>query len=102
MSAPKRAVILSPAAQADFTDVLLYSWQQWGEAQRDRYEASLERAIAGLADRPDAGVHRPRLFPGCRGRPVERPVLSYQIMNDTVEVVRILHERTDPTRHFRS
>ena len=42
----------------------------------------------------------PQLFPGCRVRPVERHVLYYRILGDVIEVVRILHERVDPTEHF--
>ncbi len=100
MSSPRRTVILSPDAQADFTDIRLYTLQQWGENQRDRYEAALQRAIAALADFPEVGVRLPRLFSGCRVRPVGRHVLYYRIMGDVIEVVRILHERTDPTRYF--
>lgn len=77
MSAPRKPVVLSPDARADFTDILLYTWQQWGEGQRDRYEASLKRAITALAEYPDAGVRWPRLFP-----------------------VAVFVPRTDPTRHL--
>jgi toxin ParE1/3/4 len=102
MSSPKRkrTAILSPAARADFTDILLYTWQQWGEEQRDRYQATLEQAIAALADFPAAGVRLPRLCAGCRARRIGSHVLYYRIMDDTIEVVRILHERSDPTRHL--
>ena len=100
MSSPKRTVILSPTAQADFTDILLTTWQQWREAQSNRYEAALSEAIVSLAEFPEAGAHRPRLFLGCRVRPVERHVVYYRINDDTIEVIRILHERADPTRHL--
>ncbi len=100
MSAHKTSVVLTPEAEADINDILLYTWQQWGEEQRDRYDAGLDRAINALADFAEMGVRMPRLFSGCRARPVERHVLYYRIMGDTIEVVRILHERTDPSRHF--
>ncbi|MGH2618869.1 MAG: type II toxin-antitoxin system RelE/ParE family toxin [Thermomicrobiales bacterium] len=102
MSSPKRTVILSSEAQDDFIDIRMYTQQEWGEAQRDRYEAALLRAIAALVDFPEVGVRVPRLFPGCRVRPVERHGLYYRILDDVIEVVRILHERADPTRHFTS
>jgi toxin ParE1/3/4 len=100
MSSRSRTVIFSPDARDDFTAILLYTRQQWGEAQRDLYQASLERAIAALADYPEAGEQRPRLFPGCRARRAERHVIYYRIAGDLIEVVRILHERTDPVRHL--
>ena len=93
MSSRKRALVLSPDARIDFTDILLYTWQQWGEEQRDRYEAMLEQALSRVADYPDIGEHRPGLFPGCHAHVVGRHVLYYRITDEAVEIVRILHER---------
>jgi toxin ParE1/3/4 len=101
MSSRKRTVILSPDAQIDFTDILLFTWQQGSEEQRDQYEAALLRAIARLADYPEVGERRHGLFSGCRAHAVGRHILYYRFKDDIVEVVRILHERTDPTRHLR-
>ena len=71
-----------------------------GKAQCDRYEASLQRAIDGLADYPEAGARREPLFPGCRIRPVEHHLLNYRILDDEIEVIRVLHERADHARHL--
>jgi toxin ParE1/3/4 len=100
MSSPKRTVIVSPDARADFIDIRAYTLQQWGEDQRDLYEAALLRAVTALADFPEVGTRKPQVFPGCRVRPVERHVLYYRILGDVIEVVRILHERVDPAGHF--
>jgi toxin ParE1/3/4 len=101
MSAPERTVIVSPDAQVDLADILIHTAQQWGEEQRDRYEATLVQAISGLADYPESGARRERLFPGCRVRLAGRHVIYYRIADDIVEVVRILHASTDPARHIR-
>jgi toxin ParE1/3/4 len=101
MSAPKKGVVLSPQAEADVNDILLHTWQQWGDEQRDRYEATLDRAITALGDFPEMGISVGRLFPGCRARHIERHILYYRILDDVIEVVRILPERADPTRHLR-
>src|SRR5687767_7052477 len=102
MSVRKKSVVVTPDAEADINDILLYTWQQWGEVQRDRYDAVLERAIAALADFPEIGPRMPWIFPGCHIRPVEHHVLYYRITDDVIVVVRILHERADSTRHFQS
>jgi toxin ParE1/3/4 len=102
MSAPRKAVALSPRAEADVNNILLYTWQRWGEEQRDRYESVLDRAIVSLADYPEIGVRCPRFFPGCRAHRAGSHVLYYRNLDDVIEVVRILHERADPTRHFMS
>ena len=100
MSSPRRQVILSPDAQDDLADILLHSWQSWGEAQRDQYEAAFARAIDDLSRFPEIGALRSDLFPGCRIRVVEQHVVYYWDTGDFVEIVRILHERTDPSRHL--
>jgi toxin ParE1/3/4 len=100
MSARKKPVVLSVDAEVDLNNILLFTWQQWGDEQRDRYEAALQRVIAALTDFPEIGARMPWVFPDCRARPVERHVLYYRVTDAEIEVVRILHERVDPTRHF--
>ena len=100
MSSRKRTIVLTSEAQDDFIDIRFHTQQQWGETQRDRYEATLLQAIAALADFPEIGRRSPGVFSGCRVRPVEHHVLFYRIEGDVITVVRILHERADPARHF--
>jgi toxin ParE1/3/4 len=102
MSCPERTVTLSPAAQADFTDIVLYTWQQWGEEQRDRYQAMLEQAM------PVSPIF-PRQVSGCRasvkGAALAAPGATFSTTESWTirsRVVRILHERSGPTRHFHS
>jgi toxin ParE1/3/4 len=102
MSVPKKIVVLSAEARADLNGILLCTWQQWGEERRDRYKAMLDRALATLSDYPEIGPQAPRFFPGCCVRHVEHHVIYYQILNGEIEIVRILHERADPTQHFQS
>ena len=95
MSARSKTVVLAPDARVDFTDILLFTLRALGDEQSVRYEALLVRAMSDLADHPEIGVRRDRLFPGCRIRPVEQHVLYYRVAGDNVEVVRILHARQD-------
>lgn len=100
MSSHRRTVVLSLHAQDDLADILLYSWQSWGEAQRDEYEAALARAVDDLSNFPEIGTSRSELFADCRVRLVKHHVLYFRDTGDAVEIVRILHERTDPVRHL--
>jgi toxin ParE1/3/4 len=100
MSDHKHSVILSPAAQVDFTDVLLYTRQLWCEELRDRYEAILTQAISALAEYPETETRCAQHIPGCRAHPTQRRVIYYRIGHNKIEIIRILHERSDPTRHF--
>ena len=99
MSAPRRLVRLSPDAERDYDDILLDSLLTWGESQMLRYQAALDHALTEIEDYPEIGPLRNEYVPGCRIRPVGRHMLFYRV-DDIVEVIRILHERADPTRHL--
>ena len=37
MSAPSRSIVFTSDARADFTSIMLYTFETWGENQRDQY-----------------------------------------------------------------
>jgi toxin ParE1/3/4 len=100
MSARKLPLTLAPDARTDFSDILLYSAQQWGTRQRNTYRAELLRGFAAIRDHPQLGTTREDLGPGIRSRLVEHHLVYYRVLDDLIEVVRILHERMDASRHF--
>ena len=80
MSSRRRLPVeLSPDAQDDYTGILFYSAEQWGNTQRDTYNAALERALRRIGDHPRIGPARPDShrvelrFPRTRG---DRPIMS--------------------------
>lgn len=100
MSAHRRPVVISPEAQADYDDILLYGATTWGDAQATRYQTTLDLAMEEVGNFPEIGQQCHDLYAGCRRLPVERHVVFYRIETDAVEIVRILHERIDATRHL--
>lgn len=100
MSARRRPVTLAPDARIDVSDILLYSEQQWGSQQRNKYRSDLLRCFDALRDHPHLGIARDDLGAGLRERRVEHHVVFYRILDEVIEIVRILHERMDATRYF--
>ncbi|MGH2534563.1 MAG: type II toxin-antitoxin system RelE/ParE family toxin [Thermomicrobiales bacterium] len=100
MSAPKRAVVLSPEAQVDYDDILLYSLLTWGDDQMRQYQIALDQAIDHLVQYPEFGERRDDLCAGCRFLPVERHVVCYRIETDAIQIVRIIHRRADAARYL--
>ena len=90
------------------------SLERWGEAGSARYAGLLAAAMRKVAADPDGPTTRSRtdLAPGLRsfhirqerrehgvGAPVH--VLYYRATaDDSVEIVRVLHERMDPQLHI--
>lgn len=93
-------LLLSPEAQGDVADILLYTLQRWGEEQQDRYAAALDKGLLLIQENPEIGRGRPDLFPGCRSYRVREHIVYYALQGETVVVFRLLHGRMDATRHF--
>jgi len=108
---------LSRLAQADVTRILATSAERWGIEGRRYHAAMLATAMRKVAADPKGPTTRTRadLAPGLRSlhlqysragaskAEVRRPVhiLDYRaIAPDLIEIVRVLHERMDPSRHL--
>jgi toxin ParE1/3/4 len=108
---------LSRLAEADLVGILAASSRRWGADGRRRYAALLAAAMRKVAAEPEGPATRRReeLRPGIRsfhlrhtrstdaaGR-VRGPVhvLYYRAVTpDLIEIVRVLHERMEPSRHL--
>ena len=108
---------LSRPARADLAHILATSAERWGIEGRHRYAAILAAAMRKAAADPEGPVTRDRaeLLPGVRSfhvrharnddveAKVARPVhiLYYRmILPGLIEIVRVLHERMEPSRHL--
>jgi toxin ParE1/3/4 len=108
---------LSRLAEADLIGILAASSRRWGADGRSRYASLLAAAMRKIAAEPEGPATRRReeLRQGIRsfhlrharstdpeGR-VRRPVhvLYYRAVTpDLIEIVRVLHERMEPSRHL--
>jgi toxin ParE1/3/4 len=100
MSFPRHRVAFAPRAQQDYDDILLYGLQTWGEIQMVSYQDDLDRALEELGAFPEIGRRRPDYFFGCRTHPVRSHILFYEIDQDEIRIVRILHHTADVRLHL--
>ena len=96
----KLIIRISQPARQDFAQLLAYSVRTWGEEQTDTYELDIIEAIESIGGNPEIGMARPTLFNGCRVFPAGHHVMYYRIVGQSVEVVRILHERQGITNQI--
>ena len=87
-------VVVSPAAQADLTDIWRYIADD-EPAKADAFLDLIERTCRVLADHPFMGRSRPELAAGVYSFPVARTVVFYRPAADGIEVVRVLHGARD-------
>lgn len=109
---------LAGPALADLKEILSVSAERWGDRARDRYAALLTAAMqqaandpAGRFVRDQKGLKSGLLSFHVRhartgsSREVKRPahVIYFRVVEaGTGLIVRVLHERMDPTRHLPS
>jgi toxin ParE1/3/4 len=108
---------LARPAQIDLASILATGAERWGTDGRQRYAAVLADAIRQVADEPEGPLTKKRteLRSGIHGfhirharrasdaAKVRRPVhvLYYRVAREgVIEIVRVLHEKMDPSRHF--
>ena len=108
---------LARPAQIDLANILATSAERWGAEGRQRYAAVLASAMRQVAAEPVGPLtrKRPDLRSGIRsfhvryarhaaeGATVRRPVhvLYYRVAEEgVIEIIRVLHERMEPSRHL--
>jgi toxin ParE1/3/4 len=105
---------ISRPAREDLEHILEISLERWGEHGQERYRDLLEAAVQAITSDPEGPLTRDRGLLGARLRSfhlrharhahgVHDPVhvIYYRWTRSAlVEVVRILHERMDPTAHL--
>ena len=91
---------LSNAAARDLEEIYLYGYMQFGEAQADYYAAMLENRIAIICANPGIGRIDSRVNPAIRRFECDRHVIFYDLLEDHILIVRILHGATDYVQHL--
>jgi len=93
---------LSPAAQADLSEIWDYSARNWGTEQADHYILGIRDACAALAEGRKRGRAIDDVRPGYRKLAVQSHFLFYRITDaGMIDVVRILHQRMDVVSHLK-
>ena len=82
-------------AEQDLINIWLYTFQNWGEVQADRYLDDLNEALKLLAESPLFCRERHELSPPMRIHHVAHHLIVYLVSEDCITVVRVLHESMD-------
>ena len=93
-------IVKSPKAETDLEDIWLYSFENWGEAQADKYYDVLIEGIKELADNPQMGKSRNYVRKNYRSIQLKRHVIYYRLQGQIIDIVRVLHEKMNPENHL--
>jgi toxin ParE1/3/4 len=88
-------IVRRPRARQDLVSIWRYSADEFGETRADRYLRRLNDVISYLAQQPLMGRLRPEIEEGIRSFAVEFHLIFYIILDDGIELVRVLHGSQD-------
>ena len=91
---------LSNAAAADLIEIGQYTADHFGAAQCERYITALDRAMGSLLRSRSLGHPCDDIRPGYRRLLCGRHAIFYKVTAQTIDVIRILHERMLPKSHL--
>ena len=94
-------LVFSREAGADLLDIYAFSVERFGIDAADQYHDGLEEACERLLHFPEMGLLHPAVSPPARYLVFRRHHIFYDISEDTVTVLRILHHAMNVARHLR-
>ena len=87
--------VISKKAVSDLEEIWLYTVEKWSIEQADRYYSLIFDEINFICKNVSTGKSLDHVRKGYRASKVKSHLIFYRVINDIVEIVRILHERMD-------
>ncbi|SRR6266404_1718775 len=85
----------SPEAESDLIDAWVYIAEDKDSETADRVLSSLWNKCNVLVKQPEMGRRREELSTGLRSIPQGSYVIFYRLVEDRIEIVRVLHGARD-------
>lgn len=95
-----KRVRLTPAAQHDLSEIWDFTQDRGDLRQAETYISEIRAAIERVAGDPARGRTCDEIRQGYRRYAIGSNLVFYRETDDTVDVIRILHQRMDPSRHL--
>ena len=92
--------VFSPRAQKDVDDIWEYTVEHWNVRQAEIYLRQIQRAIETVAAEPKIARSCNEIRPGYWKYPAGSHVVFFRMMDQAINVVRVLHSRMDFERHL--
>ena len=86
---------ISKRAISDLEEIWLYTVEKWSVEQADRYCSLIFDEINYICRNTSAGKSMEHVRKGYRASKVKSHFVFYRVINDAIEIIRILHERID-------
>ncbi len=89
------AILFSPKAIVDLSNIWQYTVEKWGENQADSYINELSSACNKLLDGLSQEISVDYILPGYHKTLVGKHVIYFTRQETGLTIIRILHQRMD-------
>jgi toxin ParE1/3/4 len=97
----EKKITITPIARTDLKEISCYTDKKWGRQQHFNYLKQLKDRFAILAEKPWLGRLRGELFGSPYSYHEGRHVIFYRPIAGGIEILRVLHDSMDFSRHFK-
>ena len=87
--------VISKLAAADLDEIWYYTVEKWSVEQANRYYNLIFEEIDYICEKPHYGKSIDNIRKGYRVSKVKSHLIFYKVVNDIVEISRILHQQMD-------
>lgn len=92
---------ITRAAVRDLVEIGRYTTERWGATQGQRYLTQLNSRFEALAQQPELGRRCDEIRSGYWRIQEGKHVIFYRLgFTNTLEIIRVLHERMLPDNHL--
>lgn len=91
---------LTPAAQQDISAIWDFTEERWDLRQAETYIREIQAAIERIAADPRRGRFRSEIRQGYFSYAIGSHTIFYRRSTDGVDIIRVLHQRMDHSRHL--
>ncbi|XBH21575.1 type II toxin-antitoxin system RelE/ParE family toxin [Jonesiaceae bacterium BS-20] len=91
---------LTPAAQRDLSAIWDFTEERWDRHQAEIYLREIQEAVERIASNPERGRPCSHIRHGYRRYSIGSHLIFYVERERSIDIIRILHQRMDPTRHM--
>lgn len=91
---------LTPNAYLSLKKIGLYTQENWGREQRDKYLRDLDKRFLWLAQRPNLGRRRNDIAEGYFCFPQGSHLIFYILSDSGIEIIDIVHQDADIMNYF--
>ena len=96
----KYELVITEPAESDLESIAAYSYLEFGEETTIKYTTDIYDNISLINRDPCIGKERYGVPSVILGRKSGRHVIFYRVQENTIYIIRILHETMDHGRHI--